>query len=102
MDGQYENKASERSKALIAYFLLVSLGVAIFSEMSFGLWWLIILPAGIYAVSIVGGLWLALYAAVFRRSALQSLDSVPVMVGQLAIGTAGSYYSLKAIHGWIN
>jgi uncharacterized membrane protein len=99
---RYDREASDRSKALIAYFLLVSLCVAIFSSMSFGWWWLAIVPTGMLAVSIVGGIWQAIYATIFPRTAMESLDSLPVMIGQLAIGVAGSYYALKTIHGWIH
>ena len=102
MDGVYDQEATDRSKALIVYFVLVSAGVAIFTDMRFGLWWLLILPVGIFLVSLIGGIWQTMYCLIFRRSPLDGLNSLPVILGHILIGSFGSYYALRAIHSWIN
>ena len=97
----YDREASERSKALIAYFLLVCIGVAIFSDMSFGLWWFAIIPVGMIAISVAGGLVGFLHVLLFRKPPIESLNSLSVVIGQLLVGTLGSFYLLKTVHGWI-
>ena len=51
----YQNWATNESKAYIAFFFLTCLAFAVFGSGALGWVWLIFIPAGMFAASIVGG-----------------------------------------------
>jgi len=91
----YQRWAEKESKAYIGFFLLTCIAFGIFSDRHLGWLWLIVIPAGIIAASLVGGLFsIASKYLEFRRVLI-----VPHLVAFAGMGVviAAGWWSLTKL-----
>jgi hypothetical protein len=96
-----QKQASDRSKALIFFFILVCLAVGLFADWGFGWWWLVIVPAGMIVVSLLGGLLFAARVWLDTRKPDLLFVGTGLELLQLLLATVGSCYGLRLLHEWM-
>jgi hypothetical protein len=91
----YQRWAENESKAYIGFFLLTCIALGIFSDLSLGWWWLVVLPVGLFAASLLGGVFSILGRYLEHRGVL-FLPSLLRLAGLVAV-VGSTYLTLNAL-----
>jgi hypothetical protein len=95
---EYQKLAGDRSKAYIFSYFLTCAYIGLFSDWGFGLWWLAVIPIGMFAVSLLFAAPFTVLETYLRLKGVLIIPSLIGLVGFFGVYPA-AYFGLKATHG---